>query len=109
MVKKQVGQGGDGAAHVDYLETGQVDGRVGLLAHIGDGPPVPGHLQELLLKVGPLAEKQRAGDHLPGVVGHQLHGGGPVQGGGDGGGQQAPVLQQGDIVVKGVFHVKHLA
>ena len=103
VVKEQVGQGGDGAAHVAHLETGQRNLRVGGLAHIGGGSPVPGHCQELRLEVGSLTEEQGAGDHLPGVVGHQLYRGGPVQLLRDRSGQQTPLLQQSDIVVEGVL------
>ena len=58
--------------------------------------------------VGPLADEQGAGNHLPGVVGHQLHRGGAVNFPGNGGGQQVPLLQQGDVVVQGVYHGVHL-
>ena len=103
VVIKAVSQGGDGAPHAADQEAGQGRFRIRFFAHIGDGPLLLGHLEKFRLEVGPLAEEQRTGDHLPGVVGHQLHGGGPVQGIGDRRGQQGALLQQGDIVVKGVF------
>ena len=104
VAEEQVGQGGDGGPHVVHLEAGQGRARVGPFAHVGDGALVLSHLEELRLEVGPLAEEQGAGDHLPGIVGHQLHRGGPVQLLRDGGGQQISLLQQGDIVIEGALH-----
>ena len=101
---EQVGQRGDGPAHIGHQHTGQVHLGIGGLAHIGQGPLLPGHLQKFRLEVGPLAQKQGAGDHLAGVVGDQGHRGAPVQRFRDRRGQQALSLQQGDIVVQRVFH-----
>ncbi len=109
VVIEQVGQGGDGRAHVIHRDAGKVHLRIGGGAHIGDGPPVLGRLQKLPLEVGPLADEQGAGDDLPGVVGHQLHRRGAV---GHGGGvfrQQPPAGQQVDVVLKGVAGQFHSA
>ena len=99
VVVEEVGQGGDGPAHVGDQDAGQVHLGIGGLAHVGGGPQVPGALEKFRPEVGPLAEKEGAGHHVPGVVGHQGDGGGPVQVVGDGGGEQLPRLQQGQIVV----------
>ena len=107
VVIEQVGQGGDGCAHVIHRDAGQVHLRIGGGAHIGDGPPVLGRLQKLPLEVGPLAEEQGAGDDFPGVVGHQFHRRAAV---GHSGGvfrQQSPAGEQVDVILKGVagqFH-----
>ena len=79
VVIEQVGQRSDGQAHVRHQNAGQVHLGIGGQADIGHGAFVLGHLQKLSLEVGALAEKQGAGDHLPGVVGHQSHRGRPVQ------------------------------
>ena len=101
VVVEQVGQRGDGLPHVGYLDTGQACLGIGGLAHIGEGPLLPGRLQELRPEMGPLAQEQGAGDHRPGVVGHQGHRGGPVQVRRDRSGQQPPLLQTGQVGLNG--------
>ena len=103
---EQVGQGGDGLPHVRHPDAGQIHLGVGLQAHIGHGPLVPGHLQKFRFEVGTLAHKQGAGDHLAGVVGNQSHRGRQVQAGGPGH-QQPPLLQQIKIVPQGTDGLSH--
>ena len=103
VVVKQVGQGGDGPAHIGHLDTGQVHLGIGRLADVGQGALLLGGGQKFRLEMGPLAQKQRAGDHLPGVVGHQGHRRLPCQLR-QRPGQQVPLPEQGQVIAESMSH-----
>ena len=100
-------QRGHHLPHIPHQDAGEARRRIGRLADVGNGPPTGGAGQIFRLEMGPLTEKQRAGDCLPGVVGHQLHRAAQIQPLRHRGRQLAQTVQQGAVVRQGEYIQTH--